>query len=410
MRLRRGDIYLVKGKTTVEVVDGEVEIVGKSVKKGEEVYIPYGKTVPVEALSDGELIFDNYEKIPSRTIPLEWDEVVNRILNENLKKVIVLGEVDTGKTFFSTYLSNKIIEKGKKVGIIDADLGQSDIGPPGTIGGVILEKQEIFLSEIPPTFLYFVGAHSPGLHFLPYIAGVLHVLNKLINETEHVIIDTPGWVQGDGGRAIRRCELEVVNPDCIILLQRKDEIEHLVKVYKDIPVIRLKVSKKASPTSQEVRKKLREEIARKYFKDLKKITLDFDEVETDRAYFLTGKRITVDNKDVLHAELLSGWEGALVVSERKLDIFEIEKLKKEIGVFRIKNIVKGKERNLVVGLLDEKRSVIGLGILQEIDYKNEKFHILVPFKDKERIKIVQFGSIKLSENIEEAGFVEPGYF
>ncbi|RLD18884.1 MAG: hypothetical protein DRI36_00295 [Caldiserica bacterium] len=410
MKLKEGEIYLVKGKTTIELIDGEVEIIGKKVKKGETVYVPYGKTVPVEVLSDAEVNFDNYEKIPLRTIPPEWDEVVNRILNENLKKVIVLGEVDTGKTFFSTYLSNKIIEKGKKVGIIDADLGQSDIGPPGTIGGVILEKQEIFLSEIPPTFLYFVGAHSPGLHFLPYIAGVLHVLNKLINRVDVVIIDTPGWVQGDGGRAIRRCELEVVDPSCIILLQRNDEIEHLVKIYKDIPIIRLKVSKKASSTSQEARKKLREEIARKYFKNLQKITLNFDEIETDRAYLLTGKKIEINDGNILHAELLSGWEGALVVSERKLDIFEIEKLKKEIGVFRIKNIVKGKEKNLVVGLLDEKRDVLGLGIIQEIDYKNGKFHILTPFNEKDRIKIIQFGSIKLSENIEEAGFIEPGYF
>ena len=48
--------------------------------------------------------------------------------------VVVIGESDTGKTTLVTALANAAFARGFGVGIVDADLGQSEIGPPTTIG------------------------------------------------------------------------------------------------------------------------------------------------------------------------------------------------------------------------------------------------------------------------------------
>ena len=115
----------------------------------------------------------------------------------------MLGEVDTGKTFFSTYLANRLLEKVGKTAILDCDTGQSDIGCPGTFGMLVLKKPAIFLTEINPTYMYLLGAHSPGLHFVPALTGLVDMLKKAEKDADALIIDTTGWVQGDGGRAIK---------------------------------------------------------------------------------------------------------------------------------------------------------------------------------------------------------------
>jgi polynucleotide 5'-kinase involved in rRNA processing len=48
--------------------------------------------------------------------------------------VLVLGARDTGKTTLVTYLAHALLADGGSVVVVDADLGQSEIGPPTTVG------------------------------------------------------------------------------------------------------------------------------------------------------------------------------------------------------------------------------------------------------------------------------------
>jgi len=408
-------IFLISGDAKITVFSGEVYLIGKKLEVNEQIYIPCGKRIPLEVISDSEIDIkisseDQIQKLPERTIPPEWDKVTEKIEKEKIRTVLVLGEVDTGKTFFSTYLANRLISLNKKVSVIDLDAGQSDIGPPGTLGLAVLDKPQVFLSEVEPTAIYFLGSHSPGLHFLPSLVGFYKLVKKGLSLSDVVIVDTPGWVQGDGGRALRRSEIELIEPDLVILMQRKNELEHLVKNYPSRKILRLVVSKKASPTSPEERKKLRELLSKKYFRDAKEIEIEFDKIATDRCYLLTGEKIEIP--EFLWAEKLSGWEGILVVSEKELKDNEILELKKKLAVNRIKNIVSGEEIGIEVALCDENSEVISLAVIKKIDYKNKKFILHSPIKkeDISRVRIIQFGSLRLTLTGEEAGFVEPGYF
>ncbi|MEW6040076.1 MAG: Clp1/GlmU family protein, partial [Elusimicrobiota bacterium] len=223
-------IYLISGDAVLSLIRGKTLVIGKELEKGERLSIPAGKTIPVEVEKGAEVSFESsdlsrIQKLPERTIPGQWDKLVDRVAKEKAGTVLVLGEVDTGKTFFSTYIANRLIYKGVKVSVLDLDVGQSDIGPPGTLGLALLEKPQVFLTGIEPKEIYYVGSHSPGLHFLPTVVGFHKLTRRALSLSDVVIIDTPGWVQGDGGRALRRAEIELLTPDIIVLMQRTDELE-----------------------------------------------------------------------------------------------------------------------------------------------------------------------------------------
>lgn len=413
LTLKKDEFFLLNGPATLRVESGSVEIIAARKISGESVEVPLGKKIPLLGVEDADLAIEAPEDALTRmektSIPTEWDELAARIVGERkegeLYKILVLGEVDTGKTFFSTYLANRLNQQLGKVAILDCDSGQSDIGAPGTFGMLVLAEPAIFLSELDPTHMYFLGAHSPGLHFAPALAGVSEMLRKAEKDADALIIDTTGWVQGDGGRAIKKAKLDIVQPDLVILMQRGTELEHLVKHLSSEKVVRLPVSKRASSTSQMDRKALREMVSKRYFKDAKVFEIPFKQVFTDRCYFLSGTKF--DLEGTLHAERLSAWEGTLVVTSGPLMPEQTRDWPKDLGMLR--NVIAGSEKGLMIALLDKNQNMLAVARLEELDFLNNTFRIRSNFKGAlEQIKGIQFGSLKLNEAGEEAGFIEPG--
>ena len=411
IKVKRKDIYILKGPGKVRVEKGRIEVAGKSVVENEEVFIPFGKSYPVEIQEESQLSVEvkkpgKLKKIKEKTVPSSWDDLTLRIIKEKVRIVFILGEVDTGKSFFVTYLANKLLEKGVRPAVLDADSGQSDVGIPGTLGLVVLKEQLVFLSKADVTAAYLVGSHSPGLHLIPTLVGTKKLVEIGLKKADTVIVNTTGWVQGDGARLLKSAKIEILSPEIIVLLQRKDELEHLVKGYNPKRIVRFRASKKASFTSKSERKKLRELPSTRYFKGARKIRLSLERIATDRCYFRTGKKIRVPG--TLYAERLSSFEGTLLVTQKPLPEEKLKKLKKKLG--NIKNIVVGDEKGILVGLLDENGDTLGLGRIDKIDYKKSEIFLTTPVTDKEKVRIIQFGSLKVSPEGKEAGFVSPGYF
>jgi polynucleotide 5'-hydroxyl-kinase GRC3/NOL9 len=415
LNIKKDEFFLLTGPAEVMVESGSVEVIAARVGAGEKVAVPVGKKIPLLGIENSQLNVeagkDALSKMEASSIPAEWDELAEKIAGEKkhgtLYKILVLGEVDTGKTFFSTYLANRLLCKVGKTAILDCDTGQSDIGCPGTFGMLLLEKPAIFLTELEPTHMYLLGAHSPGLHFVPALTGVVEMLRKAERDADALIIDTTGWVQGDGGRAIKKAKLDIVQPDKVILMQRGTELEHLVRHLPAEKIVRLPVSKKASSTSQMDRKELRELVSRRYFADARIFEIPFRQVYTDRSYFLTGNKIELP--DTLHAEKLSAWEGTLVVTSGPLMPEMTKNWPKDLGMIR--NFIAGNEKGLMIGLLDEEQNMLAIGRLEEMDFLNDNFRIRSNYRgDIGKIKGIQFGSLKLTETGNEAGFMEPGSF
>ena len=268
----------------------------------------------------------------------------------------------------------------------------------------------MFLSSQPADEIFFIGSLSPGLHLTSFITGIDKLTTYAITKTDFLIIDTTGWVQGDGGRQVKQSKIDIIQPDLIILLQRDKELEHLVRTVPPDNVFRLPVSKKASNTSQGDRKTLRELVSINYFKDSKRYSVSLDKIKTERSYFKSGYELKLDNKKVEYAERLSAWEGILAFVTEFLTPDELAELKKAHSVFNIRQFKTGTEKYLTVALLDKNRRALGLGNIEKFDFAEKEIILHSPISgdDFAKVEIVQFGSNRTDFSGKEMGFISPG--
>ncbi|RLD12238.1 MAG: hypothetical protein DRI22_05435, partial [Caldiserica bacterium] len=209
----------------------------------------------------------------------EWVEI-GELFERKGKKLLVIGASDSGKTSFLLFILNFLLKRGKKVGILDFDIGQSSIGPPTTVGFGLANKEVKSLGEIKPEKLYFVGSVSPKGHLLQMLIGV----EKLTKESEkyridYLLVDTTGLVDGPVAEILKEAKIEIINPDFIILFEEKEERENLIKpfLYSEKEIIRLRPSPYVSQRNREERIKYRENRFKEYFKERKILKVIFSE-------------------------------------------------------------------------------------------------------------------------------------
>ncbi len=409
MKTKKDKLYLAKGEITVDIKNGKYEIIGAIYTNG-KISIPNGKQLPFICLEDGDLDITGglFEELSASTIPKIWYDIPDIVIDKKIKKIVVLGEVDTGKSFFSTFIANQLLERELKVGVIDTDTGQSDIGAPGTIGFGIFDRSYFSLSEVPINRQFFIGNHSPGGCFTTFLSGISRITKYAEKKTDVFILDTTGWVHGDGGRSIKRAKIDIIDPDLIILLQRDNELEHLVRHIEKDKILRLTVSKRASDTSQIIRKELRENISRSFFKNAKEKIFSFDSVKFDRCFLGSGNQENNDFLDVLYMEKLPGWEGDLIVFPDNIDKNHFSTILNKYP--RAKWFRPQYLKNIYVGLTNSNGFALAVGIISGIDFTNKNVSILTSLNEseKDKVKFIQIGSLRYNYDGTEAGFVPPG--
>ncbi|PIU46862.1 MAG: hypothetical protein COS94_08975 [Candidatus Hydrogenedentes bacterium CG07_land_8_20_14_0_80_42_17] len=412
--LMKEQIILVDGPARIELVSGECEAVGALLKSHDRIFIPKGKKIPIEGVTSSQINLSaeegHVETIPYRTIPRSWDILVEKILKERPKSIFVIGEMDTGKSFFTTYMGNRLFRAGLSTAILDCDTGQSDIGPPGTFGLSYVKKPVAFLPQAPVDAMAFIGGHSPGMHFTVALSAFARMTRNAFENSDVLLINTSGWVQSDGGRAYKIAKMELCPPGLVVLLQRTDELEHLVKHIPEKNVFRLTVSKSATFTSPDVRKSLREEVSRAYMSKAKLI--EISSFATMGAYYGTGKSVERPKgigKEVVHIEKLSAWEGHLVV--HKSDISGEAKAKVMAALpGKIFWVPCHHAVGALVGLLNQNGDCMGLGVIQMLKWEKRIAEVWtpIPHQSLKNVSIIQFGSIRLTNDGFEAGFLPPG--
>jgi polynucleotide 5'-hydroxyl-kinase GRC3/NOL9 len=162
------------------------------------------------------------------------------------RTILLLGATDTGKTTFLMWLANVLLEQERRIAIVDADAGQSSLGPPTTIGLSIITEPFQRLQELPPATLYFVGATSPRGHLVPMLVGTKRLVDCARRcDVGQVIIDTCGFISADGGQVLKHYQIDLVDPDVIVCLQRGEECEPILLAlrYRQRPrILRLRAS------------------------------------------------------------------------------------------------------------------------------------------------------------------------
>ena len=153
--------------------------------------------------------------------PFDYDSLLGELSGEKI--ILVLGGIDTGKTTLIRALHEDI---GGEV--IDGDVGQPEIGPPGIISrgtyGDGLEDG------------YFVGDITPRDNLVQVVGGI----SKMAKDCDlPCFVDTDGWVEG-GAAGVYKSELiELLEPDKVILLEKENELENFCSQISEERMVRL---------------------------------------------------------------------------------------------------------------------------------------------------------------------------
>lgn len=190
---------------------------------------------------------------------------------------VVIGASDAGKTTLVATLANELASRGARVGVVDSDVGQSEIGPPTTVGLGAITVPVTRLAEAAPVALQFVGVTSPARD----IPGVVEATRRMTERArvegfEHVLVDTSGLVLGWPGRRLKQQKLDAVDPDLVLVLERGDECEPIVERFEGAArprVVRLRAPGRLRSRSQAARRDHRAQALDRYLREARLVSL-----------------------------------------------------------------------------------------------------------------------------------------
>ncbi|MDQ3838492.1 MAG: hypothetical protein M3297_04400 [Thermoproteota archaeon] len=382
-------VLMVKGPMEVDIKN-EASIIGKDVSDS-KVFCRNGKVWPIETesacqvslsrVSDKKIITNEFwinrrNEAGTRI----WDEVIAKIFNGAtvvFKSILVLGPTDSGKTTLSAYIINHAIKRGLRPVIIDADIGQGDLAPPGAIGCASVERQILDFREVNSKHFRFVGSTNPTANSRLISRSVESLIREIYRKNGNldgidlVVVNTDGYIFGDG-ICSKIAIANAIHPDMIICLgENAPNFCQVIRSRlgsKKLPLLmstRLDQPWSYRPTvkSRTERIKRRSEQYQRYLADL---------IREDNAKSFSLGRIKFVHKGLTYHR------AALVSGERFI------LLRKN----RARAISKAALVNMFVGL-GRASDVIGFGVISSVNKQNIK--IRTEFTDIDKIYLSSIG-------------------
>ena len=285
-------------------------------------------------------------------MPVAWKEAA-QVLQRQRGVCVIVGEVDSGKSSLCTFLANKCVEDTGKVGVVDADVGQADIGPPTTISSSVVQAPIIGLHKAAAEISFFIGDTSPS--FVPdkVVTLATRLKKRMTSSADTVLVNTDGWLTEFNALRHKQLLLEEIQPDLVIGLSRSDQaIDPLLDRAK-FASLRLPSSPFARIRSKEERKKAREAGYRRF---------------------------------------LQGSHKLGISQETRLRMFD----QLEQTVFPENRRLRG----LVAGLLNQNEELLSIARIDQVG----NGRVIVETKTLEKPTILEIGNIALSSRYDEVGY------
>jgi polynucleotide 5'-hydroxyl-kinase GRC3/NOL9 len=296
--------------------------------------------------------------------PKEWYPVLD-VLEKEKGIAILLGATDTGKSTLAKFLIFNLCQRGLKIGLVDADIGQSFLGPPTTIGFSVFKSHPDWEVVLSPPEIFFVGSTTPEGYFPIHLKGIKRMVDKAPSYgAEVIIVDTTGFIFGEAGKELKRRKIELLSPQFILALQRFGEVENILELYKDHPLYKIR----RLPLSENVRSRPMEE--RRNYRAIKFQTY-FKESETKKL-MMEGIQIEGEAFDSSGFPISKDW--ALQID------------------------------GLLIGLKDLNDDTLALGVIKNFFGEEKVLRISTPLRELERVKMIQLSSLKLTPSYEEERF------
>jgi len=312
------------------------------------------------------------------------------------KRIIVIGRIDTGK---STLIKN--MADHLEAYVLDADIGQNDIGPPSVVS--LGERSEGRYRMIDG---YFCGSTTPSRHFLQLIAGISRLVSHCRNRP--VLINTTGLATGEIGRALKTEKINAIKPDLIIGLETGNELKYLDAFARaGAEVLKFRPHPQVTSRSRAMRDSIRANAFRSHFQGASITSHRLDKSGIERLMLNNGE--TVDKSafyalpdiNIVHAEVSDG--EALVIYNGRLS--GEDKIASILGVRTIYAYRVNAFSGVLTGLLDNHGGLLALGLIDSLDFEAGTVKI---FSTIQNFSVMQFGTMRLNrEDFFSAGTFSP---
>ncbi|MEM3708221.1 MAG: polynucleotide 5'-hydroxyl-kinase [Nitrososphaerales archaeon] len=231
-KINKGEVLLVKGPASVKAESKGLSVLGIKMNIGEKIIIRKNKVLPFEADENGSLIQVTLGEKSEAWISHDkvgvalWKNLEERVFKNfelGKRRFMIIGETDSGKSTLTSYLANMALMRGLKTIIVDGDIGQGDLAPPGCIGATIVKDKIYDLRDLKAEIFGFLGFTSPR-----QIKGlVIERMKKIISrieEKEHdiCIINTDGYISEEG-ISYKLDMIKEFKPDIIICFRDIDK-------------------------------------------------------------------------------------------------------------------------------------------------------------------------------------------
>jgi len=287
--------------------------------------------------------------------PKEWHVLLD-VLKEEKGVAIILGATDTGKSTLAKFLIFNLCPQELNVALIDADIGQSFLGPPTTIGLSVFKSDPDWQLVLSPPEIFFVGSITPEGHFPIHLKGVKRMVDRAASRGADVIlVDTTGFVSGEGGKELKRRKIELLSPRFILALQKSDELEPILEHYPGnaLPrILRLPLSERVKLRSMEERRIYRTDKFEEYFKH-----------------------------SVVQELAVEGFQMEGEVLDPNRETLPLD------WALRI--------NGLLIGLKDSNDETLALGVIKNYVVEEKKLRVTTPLREVERAKTIQLSSLKV---------------
>ncbi len=360
----------------------------------------------------------------------DWRKLASQVVKPQ-QIVLVIGATDAGKSTFCRFLADFALAKGFKVACVDADVGQSQIGPPTTIGVKSFEPrietqlpsaQELMVdggqnrAENSIVFdgtadqLYFVGDVSPKGHFLETLTGIRLMVDRAREaDADFIIVDTTGYVHDPPAVILKQHKIELIRPNHLVCIGRSIEFEQITTCYSQqtwLNIHYLLPHRSVRLKNSHTRSRNRKDRFDRYFSESRVQQLPFEQIRGGRTPFFIGRLANEKELEILsrlaetqvyHAEW--GHRVLCFIVSKHLSKAVITHIKNYLSLTRVTVELHDYFERRLVGLIDSTGNTYAIGVIEAVDFQKRELSIRCPFSNGDdaakHASAIQFGDYQL---------------
>lgn len=365
---------------------------------------------------------------PRLFLPAEWlpGLAALRALPDGGAALLV-GATDRGKTTFTALAAQTLAAEfgPQAVAVVDADIGQSEIGPPGTVGVAWAEAEAARLHELAPVARFFVGAFAPiGVALEHAVAAGQAVAFARASGAKRILVDTTGFVSGPAARRLKVAKAALVGPSLILGIGRDGELDGLLRVLgatTGARVLTMPVPEAVGRKSQTLRATRRMTRLSRALEGSNELDLPLSDVATLGATLGTGAPVAphlvrwaggaLRLPQAVYAELVPGALTLFVTGPAPRTGWEngTGLVAEHFGVRSVRVLALGSYAGLLVGLHDAQGRLLSLGQFIGLYPEGGALGIEAPLPATvERVRLVTFGRVRVNADGSGGSEVKPG--